>query len=139
MTIQERILGFKAPEYQFLSNFARVWVDLDEWSYFSVEHAYQAAKTLDKKQRKIIFNTVSPGEAKRLGSALVLRQDWHAVKLKVMEDLLRQKVNTEPFKYKLKLTGEAYIEETNWWGDTYWGVCKGVGDNHLGRLIMKIR
>jgi predicted NAD-dependent protein-ADP-ribosyltransferase YbiA (DUF1768 family) len=29
--------------------------------------------------------------------------------------------------------------EGNWWGDTYWGVCNGVGENHLGKLLMKIR
>lgn len=133
------IFGFKREPYQFLSNMARVWVDFEERSYFSVEHAYQAAKTLDLRQRQALFSEPSPYQAKRIGSGLVVRQDWHQIKLRVMEDLLRQKFNTEPFKLKLKCTGDAYIEETNHWGDTYWGVCKGKGDNHLGELIMKIR
>lgn len=31
------------------------------------------------------------------------------------------------------------IIEVNNWGDTYWGVCNGIGDNHLGKILMKIR
>ena len=139
MTTQQKILGFKKPEYQFLSNMARVWVDYEEHSYFSVEHAYQAAKSTNPRDRKLMFRVASPYDAKRIAKSFVVRQDWHQIKLQVMEDLLRQKFNTEPFKFKLKATGNAYIEETNTWGDTYWGVCNGKGDNHLGKLIMKIR
>jgi predicted NAD-dependent protein-ADP-ribosyltransferase YbiA (DUF1768 family) len=29
--------------------------------------------------------------------------------------------------------------EENTWGDTFWGICKGQGENHLGRLLMQIR
>lgn len=29
--------------------------------------------------------------------------------------------------------------EGNYWHDTYWGVCEGVGENHLGKLLMEIR
>jgi len=31
------------------------------------------------------------------------------------------------------------LEETNTWGDKYWGVCNGEGENQLGKLLMKIR
>lgn len=34
---------------------------------------------------------------------------------------------------------EGEIVEENSWRDTYWGVCKGVGENHLGKILMKIR
>jgi len=34
---------------------------------------------------------------------------------------------------------EGLIEEKNSWGDTFWGTCEGVGQNHLGRLLMKTR
>lgn len=137
--MSEAIKGFKLEPYKFLSNFARCWVDLDEWSYYSVEHAYQAAKTLDKKQRRLIMNTLKPGEAKRLGKTVTMRPDWEDIKLQVMEDLLRQKFNQQPFRKLLLATGDAYIEETNNWGDIYWGRCNGYGHNHLGDLIMKIR
>jgi predicted NAD-dependent protein-ADP-ribosyltransferase YbiA (DUF1768 family) len=37
------------------------------------------------------------------------------------------------------------MEETNWWGDKFWGVHRtslseqGVGENNLGKLLMDIR
>jgi predicted NAD-dependent protein-ADP-ribosyltransferase YbiA (DUF1768 family) len=36
-------------------------------------------------------------------------------------------------------TGDEEIREGNTWGDTYWGICHGIGFNHLGEIIMKIR
>jgi predicted NAD-dependent protein-ADP-ribosyltransferase YbiA (DUF1768 family) len=32
---------------------------------------------------------------------------------------------------KLLETGDKYLEETNHWHDTCWGVCNGVGTNWL--------
>ena len=54
-------------------------------------------------------------------------------------------VVTSKFKHnprlltKLLATGDAHIEEGNYWNDTYWGVCKGEGYNHLGRILMQVR
>ena len=32
------------------------------------------------------------------------------------------------------------IEGNTWeWSRTFWGVCNGSGENHLGRLLMKVR
>ena len=42
----------------------------------------------------------------------------------------------------LKLTvRDAVLEEGNTWNDTFWGVHlkNGQGQNHLGRILMKIR
>ena len=74
-----------------------------------------------------------------MGRHLPLRPDWEDVKLSVMEGLLRQKFREEPFKSQLKATGDAQLVEGNYWGDVYWGVCRGQGENHLGKLLMKIR
>lgn len=133
------ILGFKKEPFCYLSNMHLVKVNFEGLTFNSVESAYQAAKTLDIDIRKQIRNLPSPYSAKRMCSSLVIRQDWHQIKLQVMEDLLRQKFNTPPLNIKLKVTGTCHIEEVNSWGDTYWGTCKGNGDNHLGKLIMKIR
>jgi predicted NAD-dependent protein-ADP-ribosyltransferase YbiA (DUF1768 family) len=27
----------------------------------------------------------------------------------------------------------------NYWNDKFWGICKGVGENHLGKILMQIR
>ena len=39
----------------------------------------------------------------------------------------------------LLATGEEYLVEGNTWGDKYWGVCGGIGLNHLGKLLMQVR
>jgi hypothetical protein len=38
----------------------------------------------------------------------------------------------------LDTSDKVLIEENNW-NDTFWGVCNGVGENNLGRLLMQVR
>ncbi len=125
-------------KYAFLSNFAPVEVAFEFMMFPTVENAFQAAKTLDRNERfYLMFCT--PGQAKRAGRKFKLRPDWEDIKLSVMEELLRQKFNQEPFKDKLLATGEVELVEGNSWNDVWWGVCNGVGENHLGKLLMNIR
>lgn len=126
-------------QYRWLSNFSPSIVYLDGVEYQSVEHAYQAAKSHDEHYRWSITRCPTPTDAKRLGRSVPLRSDWPQVRLQVMEDLLRQKFSQPFFKAKLHATGTAKLVEGNYWGDTFWGVCNGVGTNHLGRLLMLIR
>ena len=57
-----------------------------------------------------------------------------------MYDVLISKFTLTPeLKEKLLQTGSKYLEETNYWNDTYWGVCDGKGKKTLGELLMKIR
>jgi len=134
----ERIEGFKG-EFEFLSNFVPVRVVLSGVEYPSVEHAYQAAKSLDVNERLIIQKAKSPGQAKKLGRLITMRSDWEDVKEHIMRELLIQKFAQPQFMELLLATGDAYLEETNWWKDRYWGVCKGKGLNRLGYLLMEIR
>jgi len=128
-------------KYRFLSNFWPAEVELDGIKFPTTEHAYQAAKTLDVDTRKQIAALEKPGEAKKFPrkKEFSLRSDWDEVKLSVMEDLLRQKFQHPELKEKLLTTGNSHLEETNTWGDVFYGVYNGVGQNHLGRLLMKIR
>lgn len=130
-----RFLG----SYFFLSNFYFVFVELDGELYPSVEHAYQAAKTLDKNERLTIQTAKDPATAKKLGRMVSHRRDWKEVNLSVMEGLLRQKFSGGELRQRLLDTGNKEIIEDNTWGDTFWGVCNGKGENHLGKLLMKIR
>jgi len=136
--VPRRIEGFK-NEYRFLSNFPAVRVTLDGDTYPSVEHAYQAAKTTDRDKRRGIKMAASAAIAKRLGKKLPVRADWEKVRDQTMFDLLVQKFSQDEFRDQLLATGDAYIEETNHWGDVYWGVCNGVGQNKLGLMLMEIR
>lgn len=36
-------------------------------------------------------------------------------------------------------TAEELLVEGNNWNDTFWGVCRGRGENNLGRILMKVR
>lgn len=132
------INGFQ-NQYRFLSNFWFANVQLDGTWYSSTEHAYQAAKTLDKHERSIIKMAKNPAQAKALGKLVTKRTDWADVKEAVMRDLLLQKFSKSPLKDDLIATGNAYLEETNSWNDTYWGVCNGQGKNRLGYILMEVR
>jgi ribA/ribD-fused uncharacterized protein len=112
------IYGFK-DEYRFLSNFFPVQVSLDGVTYPSVEHAYVAAKTTDVELRKQV-PPMTAGQAKRFGRSLKIRDDWDEVKVSIMQELLIQKFSQPYFMTLLLNTGDAYIEETNTWGDTFW-------------------
>lgn len=133
------IIDSFSGEHRFLSNFWPCLVVFDDELYASVEHAYVAAKTLDLDLRRQIQECPTAGQVKRLGRKLSLRSDWEDVKLGVMEELVRQKF-TDPVSRALLLkTGNAELVEGNHWGDVFWGVCKGVGVNHLGQILMRVR
>lgn len=135
----EGIYGFDGY-YRFLSNFWGAEVELEGKIYPSVEHAYQAAKTLDNDIREEIRTAVMPSKAKRIGSSLETREDWEEIKVAVMKDLLTQKFAPgTKIAEKLLETEDLYIEETNYWNDRFWGVCGGFGQNVLGNLLMEIR
>lgn len=127
-------------EYRFLSNFYLSVVEFEGYTYPSIEHAYQAAKTHDPLIREKIREDDNPSRAKLIGKRLELRPGWDSIRIIIMEDLVRQKFTKhEHLKKKLLDTGNAELIEGNWWGDTFWGVCKGKGENNLGKLLMKIR
>jgi ribA/ribD-fused uncharacterized protein len=135
-------------ENEFLSNFYPAKIYLDGKGYPTIEHAYQAAKSLHLGDRNLI-SSLRPdqaGKAKRLGKKFVLRSDWEDIKIEVMEKLLRQKFDQSALKQKLLNTGSQKLVEGNHWHDNYWGDCRcqrcgGVinGLNMLGILLMKLR
>lgn len=130
--------------YSFLSNFYHLYPDTVSLSgirYPTVEHAYQAAKTLDTAKRRYILEQPTPGKARKYGRKLPLREDWDEVKLQVMRNLLVQKFRIPSLRDKLQSTVGITIVEANSWGDTYWGVDEktGAGENHLGNLLMEVR
>jgi hypothetical protein len=126
-------------EYRFLSNFWPAPLEYEGLTYPSSEAAYQAAKTLDPALR-LPFTTMTPGKAKRSGKNLLLREDWKEVNLQIMADILEIKFHTYPeLMEQLCDTYPGILVEGNTWGDTFWGVCKGEGENHLGRILMALR
>lgn len=129
-------------EYSWLSNFTSVSIKYDNIIYPSVENFYVAMKTEDASIREQI-SLMTASEAKKIGRKLMIRKDWEDIKLSVMYYGLNAKFQQEPFKSKLIATGDQNIVEGNYWNDTFWGVDlkqdPNIGENHLGRLIMKVR
>lgn len=132
-------------DFRFLSNFHIVEIPFDGLTYWSTEAAYMSAKTHDPEIKQALAATRMPSQAKKIGRQLVLRPDWEDVKLGIMEAVNRVKYITGPsdetkmLGEMLKVTNPAVLVEANWWGDTYWGECKGFGQNNLGKVLMKIR
>ena len=128
-------------EYRWLSNFWPCGLTYEGVTYPSVEHAYQAAKSLNDEERITMSLLSRPGDAKRYGKKLTLRPDWEQVKVSVMRELLKLKF-ASPFDglgVFLRNTNDSELVEGNTWGDTIWGVCNGVGENLLGKLLMERR
>lgn len=135
----QAINGFFGP-FRFLSNFHYSKVILDGVQYRTTEHAYQAAKTLDLADRDTIRQAPTPRIARRLGQAVVIRPGWlEGLRDDVMYDVSIQKYADPEIGRWLLDTRLALLKETNTWGDVYWGVCNGVGQNRLGQILMDIR
>jgi len=131
------INSFTGP-YHWLSNFYPCSVYLDGLEYLSVEHAYQAAKF--HPDFRSVFWGGSAGRAKRNGKLTLGKlPDWRENKVRTMKHLLEQKFSTKELQQKLIDTGDQELVEGNHWGDTFWGVCNGVGENNLGKLLMGVR
>ena len=135
-------------KYEFLSNFfpCQPGIQLhfgfcgeDVRYYRTIEHAFQASKTLDPEWRTKIYVAAGPGIAKRLGRAAPMRLDWESIRIPVMAEYLRQKFKDRVLAKMLLDTGHTRLVEGNTWGDKFWGVCDGVGQNHLGHLLALVR
>lgn len=126
-------------EYGFLSNFHSSAVEFEGKLYRTVEHAYQAAKTTDEAERRKIRDALYPNVAKKLGRRVTMRPGWDGMKVEVMLGLVRKKFAEPELRAKLLATENAKLVEGNWWHDTFWGVCQGVGKNHLGKILMRVR
>lgn len=130
------IKGFTGP-YAWLSNF---YIEPDGTT---VEFEYQRAKCADFSDRGLFDlagRQFPPAKAKKLGRTVKIREDWEDVKVNIMLFYVTKKFRDhEDLRILLQLTGKAHLEETNWWGDQFWGVCKGVGLNILGDILMQVR
>ena len=139
----KEILGFFRG-HAFLSNFHECKIEYEGLTFNSTEAAYQSSKTLDLKLRER-FTTLSAALSKKEGRLLKLRPDWDRIKEDVMYNLCKIKfIEHEELRKQLLATGDKYLEETNWWKDTYWGAIlesDGTrrGHNRLGHILMRIR
>lgn len=128
-------------EYWFLSNMYPAPITLTRkgvrYTFNSVEAAFQACKCPDRMAE---FQTLDGFQAKKLGGQVQLRPNWEDVKVPLMKTIVGMKFKQHPeLAQALLNTNGIELVEDNTWGDTYWGRCNGVGQNHLGKILMETR
>ena len=119
--------------------------------YPTVEHAFQAQKVTGTKQEEYqqLFTDPNsePSDAKKMGGKTYfkehnfkLRNDWDSNKLRLMEDITKEYyINNPDMLQKLKDTGNKQLIHSGFRIDSYWGMQKDGGQNHHGKILMKIR
>ena len=137
------IVGFYPREFYPLDNFSSFKVEYNGYLYSTAEEAFQANMFI-KDYPEIsdeIKRSNSAHEAQKIRfkneDKITLKEDEI---LKIMEEILRCKVKQNPYVLKKLLETKDYqiIEDSpkdNYWG---WGINRD-GDNHLGKIWMKIR
>lgn len=152
-----KVIGFYEREFHCFSNFSSFAVEWRGFLYPTSEHAYHAAKFMNNHgqawgygskgaNRGVVISCIqgarSAYEAFNLAHIFpeLVRTDWGAVKVAVMEDIVRCKLQQNPYcKKKLLQTGDLDIVEDSpkdsFWG---WGPERN-GRNELGRIWMKLR
>jgi ribA/ribD-fused uncharacterized protein len=132
--MEEDIIREFQGKYRWLSNF---------WFFdgTTVEHLYQAAKAINKKDEEYILSSSNPGVAKRRAKMIHLREEWEDIKVGIMHNLLQRKFKNPILRKNLLATGNKILQEGNRWYDTFWGIDlrTGLGENNLGKLIMQVR
>jgi ribA/ribD-fused uncharacterized protein len=127
-------------EYRWLSNFYQSPIELRGVVFPSAEAAYQASK-LPNSELDGVFCKLTPGQSKKVGRYIKMREDWDEVKFDIMEMVLRLKFMDKSLRSRLVATSDAELYEGNSWGDKLWGVDWETleGENRLGKLLMKLR
>ena len=140
----DEVIGFYPREFYPFDNFSSFKVEWNGYLFASVEEAYQAASFMGSDEELVekIKKSHSADEAQRISYANrdKRREDWDDVKISIMEELLRLKIEQNPYvKKKLLQTGDYMIVEDSpkddFWG---WGSNRD-GQNNLGKLWMKLR
>lgn len=147
--------GF-VEDYFFLSNFyssdINVTLHGENFVFSTGEHLFQAYKSyafVDKnhdytvKQLRKLESSPKPVLAKRWGRGVSIDVDyWNKISTKAMWRTVSLKFDQNiSLRKKLLSTGSLILVEYNDWNDSLWGVSAktGIGENRLGRLLMRLR
>ncbi len=142
-TGQEEV-GFMLEGWYVFDNYAPFQIEWRGELWPTTEHAYQAAHffTTNPELAEQVRLQRSPRLADDFANANSSQDDpeWKSKRLEVMEEICRAKLQQhELVQETLRQTGTRPIFETNdndsFWG---WGPDRG-GENHLGKIWMKLR
>lgn len=134
-----------------------------ELTFPSVENLYHYRKLQMARAPKETLDTLlvcTPSEAKKIGKSVDLGDflgQWDYEKRFIMKDAVKCKfAQNKELADQLISTNEQYLEESNSWGDKYWGMAyipsqdgmlsvlgdkyvKLGGKNMLGHILMQVR
>lgn len=134
-------INFLETRLHDLSPFSAHEVELDGVMYKTVEHAYQALRTVPKAREPII-DARNPMDAWRAGQ--VAKQANQIVpdfdKLALMERIFRAKLaQHDDVREVLLATGNRELQK-EYDTDYFWGTgVDGTGSNEMGKLWMRLR
>ena len=124
------------------SNFSQHKINIKGIGIFAnAEAALHAYKNIeDKEFVNSLINTKSGLIARYLGKQIIPTTFWEENKIKIMEDILKLKIEQNPIvKQNLLNTGlrplVEHIKYDLFWGDNG----HGIGENILGKLLTKLR
>jgi len=142
---------FYEQDFYVLSNFSAFKLRRRGFHFDTSEAAYHWEKFTsqgdpDDDRRKLIRDSIitadSAHDAFGIARAHVrfVRLDWNEVKVRIMREILRMKVEQHEYVgRKLLATGQRVLVE-NSWRDDFWGWGPDrTGQNMLGKLWMEIR
>ena len=141
----EKIDSF-TDKYAFMSNFSYSPMEFEGISVPTAEHAFQMMKASTQDMREFIAMAPTASQAKSRGRGVKIRGDWEQIKFDIMYRIQLAKYRQNPHLLaSLLATGDAELEEGNWWHDNIYGNCKCErcrdieGHNMLGNILMKLR
>ena len=140
----DEVIGFYPREFYCLDNFSSFKVEYNGYLYASLEEAYQTLGFVNSAPEiaEQIRNSHSAHEAQKIAYANreKRQEDWDDIKLAVMEELLRNKIEQNPYVKKKLLETEGYLIVEDSPKDDFWGWGPNRdGQNNLGKLWMKLR
>ena len=137
------LVCFYEQDFYPLSNFSAFNLRWQGYRFDTSEAAYHWEKFPDGGDiREMIRMAPSAHAAFKIAeeNARFRRRDWDAVKVDIMREILRAKVEQHEYvRRKLLATGCRELVE-NSWRDSFWGWGPDrSGQNQLGKLWMEIR
>lgn len=144
LDVSGKIVAFYDREFSPLSNFSSFAVEWRGVKWPTSEHAFQASLFMDKFPDIVweIYSANSAHDAKKIAerNLYLLAPDWEEQSIPVMEEIVRAKLEQNPYVMKKLLqTKDLPIVEDSpkdaFWG---WGPNR-YGRNELGKIWMKLR
>lgn len=139
----EKQVFFYEQDFYVLSNFSAFRIDWKGRTFDTSEAAYHWEKFPDEAEvQDMILDAPSAHQAFKIAESqkMFRRQDWDAVKVGIMRDILRAKAEQHEYvRRKLLDTGDRELIEDSWRDDVWgWGPNRD-GQNLLGKLWMEVR